>query len=157
MKISHVKDGRIATLFTFFLALLNTANASNPHTSRHHHHLGPLHAQKRQDDQNDQRNENSSQCPFPRTRVARSGASPLITDRRIYEKYRDSSANYRQNSYPHLTDGGGAWQWVGADWWTSGFYPGTLYLLGERASMCPGSSPNADWVGLGRQWRCVMA
>ncbi|KIM30247.1 glycoside hydrolase family 88 protein [Serendipita vermifera MAFF 305830] len=77
--------------------------------------------------------------------------SARINSPLIYSKYDKSSATYRTNSYPHLTGAGGSWSWVGNDWWTSGFFPETLYLLHERSQKCPGKT-NIDWLARARKW-----
>ncbi|KIM30243.1 glycoside hydrolase family 88 protein [Serendipita vermifera MAFF 305830] len=77
--------------------------------------------------------------------------SARINSPLIYSKYDTSSATYRTNSYPHLTSASGSWSWVGNDWWTSGFFPGTLYLLNERSKKCPGKT-NVDWLARARKW-----
>lgn len=167
-------NGQFATLVTFLnvLALLATCDASGLHSNpnpnlnlKRRHFPNSLPSHKRQHHQNnhdgdgppDAGESDQPYCPYPRARPRnglRATASSLITDSAIYDKYKASSAYYREGSYPHLSDSSGRWVWVGADWWTSGFYPATLYLLGERAQMCPGSS-DVDWVALGRQWRFV--
>ncbi|KAL1747509.1 glycoside hydrolase family 88 protein [Schizophyllum fasciatum] len=58
-------------------------------------------------------------------------------------------------SYPHTTDSNsGLWNLEKADWWTSGFFPATAYLLNARTDLCDASSDNglnaADWLSLGR-------
>jgi len=57
-------------------------------------------------------------------------------------------------SYPqYTTRDTGAWLLFGADTWTSGFLPATLYALAERAACCPGSmsgTTNAQWLELAR-------
>jgi hypothetical protein len=53
-------------------------------------------------------------------------------------------------SYPHITNYNNPtqWVWAGADWWTSGFFPATLYALNERASLCKSSEglDIANWL-----------
>lgn len=47
----------------------------------------------------------------------------------------------------------GSWIWFGAETWTSGFFPGSLYLLNTRAKKCPTSNAaKYDWLALGRKW-----
>lgn len=57
-------------------------------------------------------------------------------------------------SYPHITNFNDStqWVWVVADWWTSGFFPATLYALNDRASLCNSSEglDIADWVAEGQ-------
>ena len=57
-------------------------------------------------------------------------------------------------SYPqYTTRGTGAWLLFGANTWTSGFLPATLYALAERAARCPSSmsgTTNAQWLQLAR-------
>ncbi|KIM30246.1 glycoside hydrolase family 88 protein, partial [Serendipita vermifera MAFF 305830] len=77
--------------------------------------------------------------------------SARINSPLIYSKYDESSTNYRINSYPHLTSASGSWSWVGNDWWTSGFFPGTLYLLHERSQKCPGRT-SVNWLARARKW-----
>ncbi|KAG8811401.1 hypothetical protein FRC18_003524 [Serendipita sp. 400] len=81
--------------------------------------------------------------------------SKRLLSQSIYSKYKQTSDVYRPGVYPHLTDSSGAWVWEAADWWTAGFYPGTLYLLHERSKLCPGST-NIDWLQRGRQWSDEM-
>jgi hypothetical protein len=78
--------------------------------------------------------------------------SDLIKSPLIYSKYESSTRTYRTNTYPHLTTASGSWSWVGNDWWTSGFFPGTLYLLHERSRICPGST-TVNWLEKARKWR----
>jgi hypothetical protein len=85
-------------------------------------------------------------------------ASPtsLILSDAIYERYLHSAQNSTPGLFPHLTDAAGRWTSMPTDWWTSGFYPGVLYLLQERQTLCPNTSPtakNTDWLGLARRWR----
>lgn len=56
-------------------------------------------------------------------------------------------------SYPHNTDQvNGIWNYVGTDWWTSGFFPATLYSMNRRSELCPNTVDAADWVNLGQVW-----
>lgn len=56
-------------------------------------------------------------------------------------------------SYPHTTDQvNGIWNYVGTDWWTSGFFPATLYSMNRRSELCPNTVDQADWVNLGQMW-----
>ena len=57
-------------------------------------------------------------------------------------------------SYPHNTDQvNGIWNYVGTDWWTSGFFPATLYSMNRRSELCPNTADApADWVNLGQVW-----
>ncbi|KAF8590459.1 glycoside hydrolase family 88 protein [Ramaria rubella] len=43
------------------------------------------------------------------------------------------------------------WQYFTPTTWTSGFFPGLLYLLDTRAKLCPSDS-QPDWLALGRNW-----
>ncbi|KAI4524021.1 glycoside hydrolase family 88 protein [Schizophyllum commune Loenen D] len=59
------------------------------------------------------------------------------------------------SSYPHTTDSNaGTWNLEKADWWTSGFFPATAYLLNARKDKCGADDDNglggADWLELGR-------
>ena len=94
--------------------------------------------------------------------LAYTPASPLITSPLIFDKYAKSSERVQPNMYPHLTTSTGAWEYTAADWWTSGFYPGTLYLLDERKTFCTATadavgqtSASIDWLTRARQWRFV--
>jgi len=53
-------------------------------------------------------------------------------------------------SYPHISNKAtpSQWAWEKADWWTSGFFPATLYALNTRASLCPSSASIdiANWL-----------
>lgn len=56
-------------------------------------------------------------------------------------------------SYPYSTDQvNGTWNYAKTDWWTSGFFPATLYSMNRRLELCPGTTDQADWVNLGRVW-----
>ena len=56
-------------------------------------------------------------------------------------------------SYPHNTDQvNGIWNYVGTDWWTSGFFPATLYSMNRRSELCPNTVDQVDWVNLGQVW-----
>ncbi|KAF9650840.1 glycoside hydrolase family 88 protein [Thelephora ganbajun] len=56
-------------------------------------------------------------------------------------------------SYPHNTDQvNGIWNYVGTDWWTSGFFPSTLYSMNRRSELCPTTVDKVDWVNLGQVW-----
>lgn len=84
-----------------------------------------------------------------------SPASLLLSDT-IYVRYLRSAQNPTPGLFPFVTDTAGRWSSLPADSWTSGFYPGVLYLLHERQILCPSASPaakNTDWLGLARQWR----
>jgi hypothetical protein len=56
--------------------------------------------------------------------------------------------------YPQYTWTNGTWRFFGADTWTSGFFPATMYALNERKQLCGATSANglgiANWVKLGR-------
>jgi len=78
--------------------------------------------------------------------------SNLIKSPLIYSKYASSTSTYRINTYPHVTSASGSWSWMGNDWWTSGFFPATLYLLHERSQICPGST-TVNWLERARKWR----
>ncbi|KAF9533880.1 glycoside hydrolase family 88 protein [Crepidotus variabilis] len=56
--------------------------------------------------------------------------------------------------FPHTTDSTkGAWGLVDPNWWTSGFFPGTGYLMNTRKALC-GDPTNelgtTDWLALSR-------
>ncbi|KAF8713354.1 Glycosyl Hydrolase Family 88, partial [Rhizoctonia solani] len=72
----------------------------------------------------------------------------------IVEKYDRIGAAYRAASYPHLTTPNGSWIWQEADRWTSGFLPGSFYLLEERKGLCPNNEAlnSVDWLTYGRHW-----
>jgi hypothetical protein len=57
-------------------------------------------------------------------------------------------------TFPQYTDSSiGKWSWFQAQTWTSGFFPGALYLLNTRAKKCPQSSAaKYDFLTLGRKW-----
>ena len=56
-------------------------------------------------------------------------------------------------SYPHNTDQvNGTWNYVHTDWWTSGFFPATLYSMDRRSELCPKTVDQVDWVDLGQVW-----
>lgn len=119
------------------------ANPSQPHKHIARNHLHRLSKRKKM---------LASVLPY-------SPASPLITSPLIFDKYAKSSAHYQSNVFPHLTAPSGAWEMETADWWTSGFYPGTLYLLHERKTFCTSSSAavgrngaDVDWLTRARQW-----
>ena len=55
--------------------------------------------------------------------------------------------------YPQNTDTSGTkWVYFPANYWTSGFFPATLYAMNERASLCPTKGDSTDWVKLARAW-----
>ena len=63
--------------------------------------------------------------------------------------------------YPHYTtQDSGKWVYVDADTWTTGFFPGTLYLLAERTKLCKGAGKGEwdeeRWLELGRSWSTGM-
>ncbi|CAE6413306.1 unnamed protein product [Rhizoctonia solani] len=70
------------------------------------------------------------------------------------EKYDRIGAAYKPASYPHLTAANGSWIWQEADRWTSGFLPGSFYLLEERKQLCPHDKAlsSVDWLTYGRRW-----
>lgn len=72
----------------------------------------------------------------------------------IAQKYDRIGATYRSGQFPHTTDANGVWDWVNLDWWTSGFFPGTFYLLNERKTLCPYNKDlgSVDWLAYGRRW-----
>ncbi|CAE7208292.1 unnamed protein product [Rhizoctonia solani] len=72
----------------------------------------------------------------------------------IAQKYDRVGAAYKSASYPHVTAANGSWVWTGADWWTSGFLPGSFYLLEERKRLCPNNKnlASVDWLTYGRRW-----
>ncbi|CAE6514882.1 unnamed protein product [Rhizoctonia solani] len=72
----------------------------------------------------------------------------------IAQKYNRVGAAYKSASYPHITSASGSWVWTGADWWTSGFLPGSFYLLEERKRLCPSNKnlSSVDWLTYGRRW-----
>ncbi|QRW24609.1 glycoside hydrolase family 88 protein [Rhizoctonia solani] len=72
----------------------------------------------------------------------------------IAEKYDRVGAAYKTASYPHITAANGSWIWTHADWWTSGFLPGSFYLLEERKRLCPKDKAlnSVDWLTYGRRW-----
>jgi hypothetical protein len=57
-------------------------------------------------------------------------------------------------SYPqYTTRDTGEWLFFGADTWTSGFLPATLYALAERAALCPNSmygTTRKQWLDIAR-------
>lgn len=56
-------------------------------------------------------------------------------------------------SYPHTTDSvEGIWNYVKTDWWTSGFFPATLYSMARRSKFCPNTVDRLDWANLGQAW-----
>lgn len=56
-------------------------------------------------------------------------------------------------SYPHNTDQvNGIWNYVATNWWTSGFFPATLYSMNRRSELCPNTVDKVDWVNLGQVW-----
>ncbi|KAI0806900.1 d-4,5 unsaturated-glucuronyl hydrolase-like protein [Fomes fomentarius] len=59
-----------------------------------------------------------------------------------------------KEKYPQLTDRvEGKWVWFPADYWTTGFFPATLYALYERTKLCRSDVGNAaQWLDLGRTW-----
>lgn len=86
------------------------------------------------------------------------GSSPtsLILSDAIYERYLRSARISTPGLFPYATDATGSWSFLPTDSWTSGFYPGVLYLLRERQTLCPSASyaaRNTDWLGLARRWR----
>ncbi|TRM59911.1 glycoside hydrolase family 88 protein [Schizophyllum amplum] len=71
----------------------------------------------------------------------------------------DTAPNF---SYPHTTSSNsGVWQLEVADWWTSGFFPATAYLVNARAELCGATADNgldaADWLALGRAMSAGLA
>ncbi|CAE6471025.1 unnamed protein product [Rhizoctonia solani] len=72
----------------------------------------------------------------------------------IAEKYNRIGSAYKAASYPHLTASNGSWIWQEADRWTSGFLPGSFYLLEERKRLCPNDEAlnSVDWLAYGRHW-----
>ncbi|KAF8704769.1 PhoX homologous domain, present in p47phox and p40phox, partial [Rhizoctonia solani] len=81
--------------------------------------------------------------------------SDTIFSPSIAEKYNRIAANYRPGVFPHNSTANGSWIWMDKDWWTSGFFPGSLYLLEERKKLCPydKSLNSVDWLTYARHWR----
>lgn len=75
--------------------------------------------------------------------------SPLVSSK-ILATARDTRDG---KSYPHNTDQvNGIWNYVATDWWTSGFFPATLYSMNRRSELCPDTVDKVDWVNLGQTW-----
>ena len=90
-----------------------------------------------------------------RTAPASSPTALILSDT-IYERYLHSAQISTPGLFPYATDATGRWSSMPADWWSSGFYSGVLYLLQERQILCPSASHaarNTDWLGLARRWR----
>ncbi|KAL5511910.1 hypothetical protein ACEPAH_5128 [Sanghuangporus vaninii] len=76
--------------------------------------------------------------------------SPLLGGKVLATASNESTSDAR---YPQYTDREGTWQYFTANQWTSGFFPGTLYQLNVRRSLCSSSfDRSVDWLDLGRQW-----
>jgi hypothetical protein len=77
---------------------------------------------------------------------------PLVSQKLL--ETADLALGANSTSYPqYTTRDTGAWLLFGADTWTSGFLPATLYALAERTTLCPGSmsgTTNAQWLELAR-------
>ncbi|QRV94836.1 glycoside hydrolase family 88 protein [Ceratobasidium sp. AG-Ba] len=93
---------------------------------------------------------------FPLGFAAAPTYSTTILSPDIAQKYARVGSSYRPGEYPHTTtsNGTGAWAWQPADWWSSGFFPGSFYLLNERSKLCPKNKNlnSVDWLTLGRHW-----
>lgn len=76
--------------------------------------------------------------------------SPLVKEKVL--KTAQQFPNFPK--YPQLTDRvEGKWIWFPADYWTTGFFPATLYALYERTKLCRANVGNAaQWLDLGRTW-----
>lgn len=75
--------------------------------------------------------------------------SPLVSSKIL------ATAGDRRDgkSYPHNTDQvNGIWNYVRTDWWTSGFFPATLYSVNRRSELCPNTVDQVDWVNFGQVW-----
>ena len=75
--------------------------------------------------------------------------SPLVSSKIL------ATAGDRRDgkSYPHNTDQvNGIWNYVKTNWWTSGFFPATLYSVNRRSELCPNTVDRVDWVNLGQVW-----
>jgi hypothetical protein len=76
---------------------------------------------------------------------------PLISQKLLATANLTSSI---PTSYPqYTTRDTGAWLLFGADTWTSGFLPATLYALAERATLCPRSmngTTRDQWLEIAR-------
>lgn len=56
-------------------------------------------------------------------------------------------------AYPDLTTSDGRWVFRKADWWTSGFYPATMYAMHNRAVLCKSGQMVANgWKAIGQSW-----
>ncbi|KAI0781386.1 d-4,5 unsaturated-glucuronyl hydrolase-like protein [Trametes elegans] len=76
--------------------------------------------------------------------------SPLVTKKVL----KTAQALSSPPQYPQYTDREeGDWIWFGADQWTAGFFPSTLYALHERVKLCgPRAGKASQWLSLGRAW-----
>jgi hypothetical protein len=77
--------------------------------------------------------------------------SPLIAQKLLVTAQLQSGV---PTSYPqYTTRDTGAWRFLDADTWTSGFLPATFYALAERAALCPNTmncTTEAQWLTLAR-------
>ncbi|KAI0637431.1 d-4,5 unsaturated-glucuronyl hydrolase-like protein [Trametes polyzona] len=79
--------------------------------------------------------------------------SPLVAQKVLKTAQAFSS---QAPQYPQYTDRvNGKWIWFSPDQWTAGFFPSTLYAMGERKRLCgarAGSISESQWLDLGRTW-----
>jgi len=90
------------------------------------------------------RADSSLASPVPRQELFSSLIAPKVL---AIAQAEPSPANYPQ--YTDRTQG--IWQYFTPTTWTSGFFPGLLYLLDTRSKLCP-VQDETDWLALGRSW-----
>lgn len=63
----------------------------------------------------------------------------------------------KPNTYPHdTTKDDYAYKYMSSNWWASGFFPGSLWLLYERSLHSPQSMSSSDILALALQWQKGM-
>lgn len=63
----------------------------------------------------------------------------------------------KPNTYPHdTTKDTYAYKYMATSWWTSGFFPGSLWLLYERSLKVPQTTSSDDILNLALQWQKGM-
>lgn len=98
----------------------------------------------------------STAVALPEERSLNDLFSPLIPS-----KFHAIASTQNPSRYPHYTtQDSGKWVYIDADTWTTGFFPGTLYLLAERTKLCKGAGKGEwdqeHWLDLGRSWSTGM-
>jgi hypothetical protein len=79
--------------------------------------------------------------------------SPLVASKiLVTATSRPSNTQYPQNTDTY----GKTWQYTGTDYWTSGFFPATLYAMNDRRSLCRKTKDNTNWIELARRWSAAL-